>query len=100
MLLWGFSHYSRGDSITQVADEICHYLFTLYPGCYFPLAKIDLFILPLPGFGQQKAVTHRVCNGFFMRAATGDIPGAETGEITESRSNLITKRRILNGVYD
>ena len=100
MQLWGFSHYSRGDSITQVADEICHYLFTLYPGCYFPLAKIDLFILPLPGFGQQKAVTHHVCNGFFIGTVTGGRVQTETGEITENRSNLITKRRILNGVYD
>ena len=33
-----------------------------------------LYILPLLGFGQQKAVTHRVCNGFFIRAAMGKIP--------------------------
>ena len=59
-----------------------------------------LYILPLLGFGQQKAVTHRVCNGFFMRAAMGKIPRAGSGENTESRSNLITKRRILDGVYD
>ena len=59
-----------------------------------------LYILPLPNFRQQKAVTHHVCNGFFIGTVTGGRVQTETGENAGNRSNLITKRRIRDGVYD
>ena len=59
-----------------------------------------LYILPLLGFRQQKAVTHHVCNGFFIGTVTGGRVQTETGENAGNRSNLITKRRIRDEVYD
>lgn len=58
-----------------------------------------LCILMLPVFGQQKAVTHPVCNGLFIGLSRTERLEAKTGENAECNQNMNTKRRNINGVY-